>query len=98
MIRILILRDRSYAGMLSAIVIEIDGKRAARIRRGGRVQFEVPRGEHVITARMHWMRSDPIAITPEGDDNLRFVCGCRGYGGSMNAWLRSAGYEHNRVA
>ncbi len=96
MTQILILRDRSYAGMLSAIVIEIDGKRVAKVRRGGRVAFEIPRGEHMITARMHWLRSDPIAI-PAEDDNLRFVCGCRGYGGSMQAWLRVAGYEYHLV-
>jgi hypothetical protein len=95
MIRVLILRDRSYTGMLSAVVIEIDGKRAAKVRRGARVEFEIPCGEHVITARMHWLRSDPIAITPEGGDNLRFVCGCRGFGGSMHTWLRIAGYEYH---
>jgi hypothetical protein len=95
MIKLLILRDRSYSGMFSAIVIEIDGRKAAKVRRGGRVSFEIPRGEHMITARMHWLRSDPIAITPDGDDNLRFVCGCRGYGGSMQAWLRLAGFEYH---
>jgi hypothetical protein len=94
MTKVLILRDRSFSGMLSAIVIEIDGKKAAKIRRGGRVTFEIPRGEHMITARMHWLRSDPIAIA-DADDNLRFVCGCRGYGGSLQAWLRIAGYEYN---
>jgi hypothetical protein len=81
--------------MLSAIVIEIDGKRAAKVRRGSRVEFEITRGEHVIVARMHWLRSDPIAITSEGGDSLRFVCGCRGYGQSMQAWLRMAGYEYH---
>jgi hypothetical protein len=91
---ILILRDRSYTGMLSAMVIEVDGQRAAKIRRGGRAAFEIPPGEHRITARMHWLRSDPITITPAEGDNLRFVCGCRGYGGSMQAWLRVAGYEY----
>ncbi len=94
MIRILILRDRSYTGMFSAMVIEIDGKKAAKIRRGGRVAFEIPHGEHTITARMHWLRSDPVAITAADGDNLRFVCGCRGYGGTMQAWLRTSGYEY----
>ena len=97
MIRILILRDRSYSGMLSAMVIEIDGKIAAKVRRGGRVEFEVPRGDHVITARMHWLRSENLAIAADGDDHLRFVCGCRGYGGSMRAWLRLAGFEYRLV-
>jgi hypothetical protein len=95
MIRMLVLRDRSYSGMLSAIVIEIDGKRVAKVRRGGRVVFEIPPGEHRITARMHWLRSDPIAITAEEGDTMRFVCGCRGYGGTMHAWLRIAGFEYH---
>jgi hypothetical protein len=98
MTKILILRDRSYAGMLSAMVIEVDGRRAAKVRRGSRAEFEIPPGEHMITARMHWLRSDPIAITAAEGDNLRFVCGCRGYGGSMQAWLRVAGYEYVLVS
>ena len=95
MIKILILRDRSYSGILSAMVIELDGKRVAKVRRGGRAVFEIPRGPYMISARMHWLRSNPIEITADGSDNLRFVCGCRGYGGLMHAWLRTAGYEHH---
>ena len=97
MIQILILRNRSYSGMLSAIVIEVDGHSVAKVRRGGRVRFEIPRGEHVITARMHWMQSTPTTITADSDDNLRFLCGCSGYGESMYAWLRMSGYEFNRL-
>jgi hypothetical protein len=97
MIRILILRDRAYSGFLSAMVIEVDGKTAGKVRRGGRVEFEIPPGEHMITARMHWLRSETIPIPAEGDDHLRFVCGCRGYGGSMQAWLRQAGFEYHLV-
>jgi hypothetical protein len=95
MIKILVLRDHAYSGMLSSIVIEIDGKKAAKVRRGRRVMFEIPRGDYMITARMNWLRSDPIAITADGGDNLRFACGCRGYGMSMQAWLRVAGYEYH---
>jgi hypothetical protein len=80
--------------MLSAIVIEVDDKRAAKVRRGGRAEFDIPPGEHMIAVRMHWLRSDPIAISAVEGDNLRFVCGCRGYGGSMQTWLRIAGYEY----
>ncbi len=49
--------------------------------------------EHMIAVRMHWLRSDPIAITAEEGDTLRFACGCRGYGVTMQAWLRIVGYE-----
>ncbi len=94
MTNILILRDRSYTGMLSAIVIEVNGLRAAKVRRGGRAAFDLPPGAHTVIARMHWLRSDPIEINVVEGGNLRFVCGCRGYGGSMRTWLREAGYEY----
>jgi hypothetical protein len=95
MARILVLRDRTYSGMLSAVVIEIDGKKAAKVRRGSRVELEITPGEHMIAARMHWLRSEPIATTAEEGDNLRFVCGCRGYSGTMQVWLRIVGYEYH---
>jgi hypothetical protein len=96
MIRILVLRDRSFAGMLSAMVVEIDGEPVAKVRRGGRATFEIPRGDHKMTVRMNLLRSHPVEITADGGDNLRFNCGCRGYGESMYAWLREAGFEHWR--
>jgi hypothetical protein len=96
MIRILVLRDRSFAEMLIAMVIEIDGEPVARVRPGGRASFEVARGDHTITAKINTMRSQPVAIAANGRDNLRFNCGCRGYGEALYAWLREAGFEHWR--
>ena len=93
MSHVLILRGRAYTGMLSAIVIEIDGKTGAKIRRGSRIDFDIPDGEHVITARMHWLRSPPLTVTAQDGTTLRFACGCRGYGGSMRVWLQSAGFD-----
>jgi hypothetical protein len=96
MIRILVPHDRSFAGMLSAMIIEIDGEPVSRVRRGGRASFELPRGDHTITAKMNTMRSQPVAIGANGRDDLRFNCGCRGYGEALSAWLWEAGFEHWR--
>jgi hypothetical protein len=94
--RVQVLRDESYTGFLSSIVIQIDGKKAAKVRRGRRVEFEVTAGEHIITARMHLLRSEIIGLTAEEGTKLRFVCGCRGYGGTIRVWLRAVGYEYHR--
>jgi hypothetical protein len=83
-------------GFLSSIVIEIDGKKAAKVRRGRRVEFEVTTGEHIINVRMHLMRSEIIGLSAQEGDCLRFVCGCRGYGGTMRVWLRAVGYEYHQ--
>ena len=90
MARVLILRDRSLTGMLSSLAIEVDGETVVRVRRGGRVWFDIPDG---VTARMHAMRSQPIAVTTDEGHSLRLLCGCRGYGESMYAWLKVAAYE-----
>ena len=95
MARVLVLRDRSYTGMLSALAIEVDGKTVGKVRRGGRVWLDIPDGEYALTARMHAVQSQPLAVAAKEGDSLRLLCGCRGYGGSMSAWLKVAGYEYH---
>jgi hypothetical protein len=94
MIRVLVLRDRAFAGMLSAMAVEIDGELVAKIRRGGRATFEIPNGDHMIAARVKFTRSEAVRIASNGGGNLRFACGCRGYGESMYVWLHEVGFEH----
>ena len=95
MIRVLVLRDRSFAGLLSAMAIEIDGIPVAKVRRDGRATFEVPRSDHVMTVRMKFTRSGPVEVASDGGDSLRFACGCRGYGESMHVRPREVGFEHH---
>jgi hypothetical protein len=92
--RVLILRDRAYTGMLSALAIGVDGETVSKVRRGGRVWCDIPDGEHEVTVRMNTLRSLPLTVSSAEGDSLRLACGCRGYGESMYAWLKVAAYEY----
>ncbi len=75
MIRILVLRDRSFAGLVSAMMVESDGKPVAKVRGGGRATFEIPRGDHMMTVRRNLLRSRPVEIAADGGDNHASTAG-----------------------
>jgi hypothetical protein len=59
MAKIIVDREHGGVGMMRSIIIEIDGKRCAKVRMNARVECEIPPGVLSIQARMDWVKSPP---------------------------------------
>jgi hypothetical protein len=49
--KIIIVRDSGGAGNLSDVIIKVDGKEAASIKTGEKIEFSLPEGSHVLGVR-----------------------------------------------
>jgi hypothetical protein len=60
-------RPPDLGGLLTRLVVEMDGVRIGRVRRGGSVTAEIPPGRHVFRVRQGWFASEPLVLeVPEG--------------------------------
>ena len=55
--KLIVIRPRQFADMLRFYDIVVDGKRAASIRSGQKVELELAPGCHEISARLDWFGS-----------------------------------------
>jgi internalin A len=60
--KLIVIRPRQFADMLRFYDIVVDGKRAASIRPGQKVELELAPGCHEISARLDWFGSRPVRI------------------------------------
>jgi hypothetical protein len=63
----------------------IDGRKAAKIMRGQRVELPVPPGRHVIHLRSIWVGSQFIPFEARAGQVLRFCCEPGGFPGMTQA-------------
>jgi hypothetical protein len=63
----------------------IDGRKAAKIRRGERIELPVPPGRHVIHLRSIWVGSQFIPFEARAGQVLRFCCEPGGFPGMTQA-------------
>jgi hypothetical protein len=63
----------------------LDGRKAATIRRGRRVELPVTPGRHVINLRSFWVGSPFIPFEADADQVLRFCCEPGGFPGMTQA-------------
>lgn len=90
MAKIIIERGSSYSGWMRAVVIEVDGKRCAKVSRNSRVEFAVGPGTHTIQARMDWVKSSPIKVMINLKDVVGFACDVSGSSSELQISLRKA--------
>lgn len=88
MAKIIIERGSSYWGGMRSVLIEVDGKRCAKVSRNSRVEFAVDPGTHTIQARMGWVKSSPIKVMINLNDVVGFAC--EGWGSSSGITLKKA--------
>ena len=74
MAKIIIERGSSYWGWIRGVVIEVDGKRCAKVSRNSRVEFAIGPGTHIVRARMDWVKSSPLEVVINANDVVRFTC------------------------
>jgi hypothetical protein len=65
----------------------LDGRKAAKIKRGKRIEFPVSPGRHVICLRSIWVGSPFIPFEAEAGQVLRFSCEPGGFPGMTQADL-----------
>jgi hypothetical protein len=63
-----------YYALLRGVIIEIDGKRCAKVGINSRVECNITPGVHSVRARMDWQRSAPVQIAIKDGDVISFVC------------------------
>jgi len=78
MAKMIIEREYGYMGMMRGIVIQVDGKRCAKVRLNTRVEFQIAPGVHSVQARMDWVKSMPIQVTVKDGDVIGFTCRASG--------------------
>ena len=90
MAKIIIERGSSYSGWMRAVVIEVDGKRCAKVSRNSRVEFAVGPGTHTIQARMDCLKSSPIKVKINFKDVVGFACDVSGSSSELQISLKKA--------
>lgn len=75
MARLIFRRDFGYAGLLTDIVIRIDGAPRANVGQSARVDLTVPARRYSVEAWARNSRSGPIDIDVADHDEVRFECG-----------------------
>lgn len=74
MAKIIINREFGVFGMLRGIIIELDGKRCAKVRLNGREECAISSGNHSIRARMDWEKSAVLQFDIKDGDVVGFAC------------------------
>jgi hypothetical protein len=54
--------------LLRRVTIEVDGRVAARLWRRASDQLDLPAGNHIVRARLDFLRSAPVLLDLPGDD------------------------------
>jgi DnaJ domain len=72
--KIIVERGSSFWGWARGVLIEVDGKRYAKVPRNGRVEFAIGPGTHTVQARMDWEKSSPIKVVINAKDVVGFKC------------------------
>ena len=73
---LVVTRSRDFADILRSYRIILDGVLVGRVWRGQTIQLEIPRGRHVIAAKIDWCRSDPKVINCDTDEVCYVEVGC----------------------
>lgn len=63
-----------YRDAFCRYAVLVDDVRVGGIRRGERLRFEVPPGEHRLQLRIDWCSSPPVTVLVEPGETVDFVC------------------------
>ena len=88
MAKIIIERGSSYWGWMRGVLIEVDGKRCAKVSRNSRVEFAIGPGTHSVQARMDWVKSSPFKVVINAKDVVRFTCQVSGTSSALQISLK----------
>jgi DnaJ like chaperone protein len=86
--KIIIERGSSYWGWMRGVLIEVDGKRCAKVSRNSRVEFAIGPGIHTIQARMDWVKSSPVKVVINAKDAVGFTCQVSGNSSELQISLK----------
>lgn len=79
---VVIKRTRQWADFARSYRIIADGSEVGRIRAGGELQLEFSPGQHVLSARLDWTRSQDLSVVVEADKRIDLEVGS-----NAKAWL-----------
>jgi hypothetical protein len=77
LVDVTLVRGSTYADFRRSYQINVDGEVRGAIRRNGRVAFQVPQGDHVLSLAIDWCGSNRIPFRATTGSNLKFECGTR---------------------
>ena len=73
---------------MRGVLIEVDGKRYAKVSRNSRVEFAIGPGIHTVQARMDWVKSPPVKVVINAKDVVGFTCGVSGSSSELQISLK----------
>jgi DnaJ domain len=88
--KVIVERGSGYWGWMRGAVIEVDGKRCAKVSRNSRVEFAVGPGIHTIQVRMARVKSSPIKVMINLKDVVGFACDLSGISSQPQISLKKA--------
>ncbi|MDG4800276.1 hypothetical protein [Micromonospora sp. WMMD980] len=57
-------------GVARRLIFYVDGRPAARLRRGDSTRVQAEAGTHSVQVRMDWLRSEPVRVEATGDRTI----------------------------
>ncbi|KQT33137.1 hypothetical protein ASG22_18125 [Chryseobacterium sp. Leaf405] len=72
MTKIIINRSSEFSNLLRSIEIYLGKTKIGELKHGESKEFEVQPGEHQLTAKIDWCRSNIIDFKIENDETLRY--------------------------
>jgi len=74
MSKVIIRRDRAYIGCLRAFAVIVDDREEGRIKNGQQLVLDLGAGEHELSLKLDWSRSNRLRFSlTEGEERL-FAC------------------------
>jgi hypothetical protein len=70
-----LVRDSGYADRIRDYRVLIDGLEIGRIANGEERSFDIAPGQHQLSVKIDWCRTDPIEFVAVVDQSSRFQCG-----------------------
>jgi|SRR5215469_18102852 len=72
---IVLRRERGgYRDFLRSYEVMVDGKMAAKIKRGQTVTLPIPAGQHEIFLRIDWCRSPSVEVDARSGEVIKMSC------------------------